>query len=83
MTKYKVNGGDKSKRGDEVISLEAEWKPTGNKGKHIEGQCTETSGSAWEHDWVVGLQILTVTASTYGYIYYTSIGQVLCTDHVQ
>ena len=25
MTKYKVNGGDKSERGDEVISQEAEW----------------------------------------------------------
>ena len=60
MTKYKVNGGDKSERGDEVISPEAEWKPTGNKGKHIEGQRMETSGSARERDWVVGSQILTL-----------------------
>ena len=59
MTKYKVNGGDKSERGDKVISPEAQWKPTGNKGKHIEGQRTETSGSTWEHNWVVGSQILT------------------------
>ena len=59
MTKYKVNGGDKSERGDKVISLEAEQKPARNKGKHIEGQCTETSGSTREHDWVVGSQILT------------------------
>ena len=27
MTKYKVNGGDKSERGDEVISPEAEQNP--------------------------------------------------------
>ena len=27
MTKYKVNGGDKSERGDEVISLEVEQNP--------------------------------------------------------
>ena len=59
MTKYKVNGGDKSERGDEVISLEVERKLAGNKGKHIEGQHIETSGSARERDWVVGLQILT------------------------
>ena len=59
MTKYKVNRGDRSERGDKVISLEAKWKPTGNKGKHIEGQRTETSGSAREHNWVVGSQILT------------------------
>ena len=59
MTKYKVNGGDRSERGDKVISPEAKQKPTGNKGKHIEGQCTETLGSAREHDWVVGSQILT------------------------
>ena len=31
MTKYKVNGGDKSERGDEVISLEAERNPLGDK----------------------------------------------------
>ena len=59
MTKYKVNGGNRSERGDKVISPEAKRKPTGNKGKHIEGQCTETSGSAQERDWVVGSQILT------------------------
>ena len=59
MTKYKVNGGDRSERGDKVISLEAKRKPTGNKGKHIEGQRTETSGSARKRDWVVGSQILT------------------------
>ena len=64
MTKYKVNRGDRSKRGDKVISLEAKKKPTGNKGKHIEGQCTETSGSARERDWVVGLQILTLFSPT-------------------
>ena len=61
MTKYKVNRGNKSERGDKVISLEAEWKLTGNKGKHIEGQRTETSGSARECNWVVGSQILTAT----------------------
>ena len=60
MTKYKVNGGDRSERGDKVISPEAKQKPTGNKGKHIEGQHTETSGSTQERDWVVGLQILTL-----------------------
>ena len=27
MTKYKVNGGDKSERGDKVISLEVEQNP--------------------------------------------------------
>ena len=59
MTKYKVNGGDRSERGDKVISLEAKQKPTRNKGKHIEGQHMETSGSARERDWVVGSQILT------------------------
>ena len=59
MTKYQVNGGDKSERGDEAISLEAKRKLARNKGKHIEGQRTETSGSAREHDWVVELQILT------------------------
>ena len=59
MTKYKVNRGDKSERGDEVISPEAEWKLAGNKGRHTGGQCMETSGSAQECDWVVGSQILT------------------------
>ena len=59
MTKYKVNGGDKSERGDEVISPEAQRKPTRNKGKYIEGQCMETSGSTRERNWVVGSQILT------------------------
>ena len=61
MTKYKVNGGDKSEGGDEVISPEAERKLTGNKGKHIEGQHMETSGSTRERDWVVGSQILTMS----------------------
>ena len=60
MTKYKVNAGDRSERGDKVISPEAKRKPTGNKGKHIEGQHTETLGSTQERNWVVGLQILTV-----------------------
>ena len=66
MTKYKVNRGDRSERGDKVISLEAKRKPTGNKGKHIEGQCMETLGSTREHDWVVGSQILTgvITGAT-------------------
>ena len=41
------------------ISPDAMQKPAGNKGGHTEGQCTETSGSTQEHDWVVGLQILT------------------------
>ena len=41
------------------ISLDAMQKLAGNKGKHTEGQRMETSGSAWECDWVVGLQILT------------------------
>ena len=54
-----MNGGDKSERSDEVISPEAEQKPTRNKGKHIEGQHMETSGSARECNWVVGSQILT------------------------
>ena len=40
MTKYQVNGGDKSERGDKAISPEVKWKPAGNKGKHIEGQRT-------------------------------------------
>ena len=43
------------------ISLDVMRKPARNKGKHIEGQHTETSGSAREHDWVVGLQILTTS----------------------
>ena len=42
------------------ISLDAMRKLAGNKGKHTEGQRTETSGSAQERDWVVGSQILTV-----------------------
>ena len=41
------------------ISPDAIWKPARNKGKHTERQCTETSGSTRECDWVVGLQILT------------------------
>ena len=41
------------------ISPDVMWKPARNKGKHTEGQCMETLGSAWECDWVVGLQILT------------------------
>ena len=41
------------------ISLDTMWKPAGNKGRHTEGQCMETSGSTWECDWVVGSQILT------------------------
>ena len=41
------------------ISPDAMRKPAGNKGKHTEGQRTETSGSAQERDWVVGSQILT------------------------
>ena len=41
------------------ISLDVMRKPAGNKGRHTEGQHTETSGSAWERNWVVGLQILT------------------------
>ena len=43
------------------ISLDAMRKPARNKGKHTEGQSTEISGSAWERNWVVGLQILTTT----------------------
>ena len=43
------------------ISLDAMQKPAGNKGKRIEGQCTETLGSARERNWVVGSQILTVS----------------------
>ena len=31
MTKYKVNGGDKSERGDKVTSLEAEQNPLGDE----------------------------------------------------
>ena len=31
MTKYKVNGGDKSERGDKVISPEAERNPLGDE----------------------------------------------------
>ena len=42
------------------ISLDVMWKPAGNKGKHIEGQCMETLGSAQECDWVIGSQILTI-----------------------
>ena len=42
------------------ISPDAMRKLAGNKGKHTEGQCTETLGSTWERDWVVGSQILTV-----------------------
>ena len=41
------------------ISLDAMRKPAGNKGKHTEGQCMETLGSARERGWVVGSQILT------------------------
>ena len=41
------------------ISLDVMRKLARNKGKHIEGQCTEILGSAWECDWVVGSQILT------------------------
>ena len=44
------------------ISLDVMWKPAGNKGKHTEGQCMETLGSAWECDWVVGSQILTIVS---------------------
>ena len=36
------------------ISLDVMWKLARNKGKHIEGQHTETLGSARECDWVVG-----------------------------
>ena len=43
------------------ISLDVMWKLAGNKGKHTEGQHMETSGSTWERNWVVGLQILTST----------------------
>ena len=43
------------------ISLDAMRKLAGNKGRHMEGQHTETSGSAWERDWVVGSQILTAS----------------------
>ena len=68
MTKYKVNRGDRSERGDKVISPEAKQKLTRNKGKHIEGQHTETSGSAWERDWVVGLQILTLTCHDFSVV---------------
>ena len=31
MTKYKVNGGDKSERGDKVISPEVERNPLGDE----------------------------------------------------
>ena len=41
------------------ISPDAMWKPAGNKGRHTEGQHTETLGSTQECNWVVGLQILT------------------------
>ena len=41
------------------ISPDAMQKPAGNKGRHTEGQCTETLGSAQECNWVVGSQILT------------------------
>ena len=43
------------------ISPDVMQKPAGNKGKHTEGQRTETLGSAREHDWVVGSQILTTS----------------------
>ena len=42
------------------ISPDAMRKLVGNKGKHMEGQCTETLGSTRECDWVVGSQILTM-----------------------
>ena len=42
------------------ISQDAMRKLARNKGKHTEGQCMETLGSAWECDWVVGSQILTI-----------------------
>ena len=43
------------------ISPDAMQKPAGNKGRHTEGQHIETLGSTWERDWVVGLQILTLS----------------------
>ena len=43
------------------ISPDAMRKPAGNKGRHTGGQHMETSGSAQECNWVVGLQILTVS----------------------
>ena len=42
------------------ISPDVMQKPARNKGRHTEGQHTETLGSARECDWVVGSQILTV-----------------------
>ena len=42
------------------ISLDAMRKPAGNKGKHTEGQRTETSDSTQECNWVVGSEILTL-----------------------
>ena len=41
------------------ISPDVMWKPARNKGKHMEGQRTETLGSTQECNWVVGSQILT------------------------
>ena len=48
MTKYKVNGGDKSERGDEVISLEAEWNLLGDereRGMDTYGNVRSCSGT--------------------------------------
>ena len=41
------------------ISPDVMWKLVQNKRKTHKRTCTETSGSTREHDWVVGLQILT------------------------
>ena len=57
MTKYKVNGGDKSERGDKVISPEAERNPLGDERE--EWICMEMSDPVWEPNWVLGSQILT------------------------
>ena len=43
------------------ISPDVMQKLVGNKRKAHERTHTEISGSAWEHNWVVGSQILTVS----------------------
>ena len=40
MTKYKVNGGDKSERGDKVISPEVGWNLLGDE--------RERNGYVWK-----------------------------------
>ena len=54
-----MNGGDNSERGDRGDKSRSGAEAVQKRRRDKDGLCTGLLGSAREHDWVVGLQILT------------------------